>query len=124
MAVFQAEIKNGKTVWYDPQHVVQFIAKLEGARIIVTIEKWRGRRSDQANRFYWGAVVDAISEHTGYEKSEVHSILGMMFLLAEKDGRKYVRSTATLNTAEFSEFLDRVIRWAAMELGVVISDPR
>ena len=121
---FQAEIKNGKTVWYAPDRVIQFIAGLEGCRISVEIEKWSPRRSDQANRFYWGVVLPAMSETTGFEIPECHEIGKHLFLLVEKNGRTFARSTATLSKPEFSEYLDKFIRWLAMELGVVISDPR
>ena len=121
--IFHAQIEHGKTRWREPAKVAQFVSRLEGKKIVVTIEKWHGQRSSQANRFYWGVVVDAISDNTGYEKVEVHALMGQMFLLSEEDGCPFVRSTALLNTTEFSDFLEKVIRFAAMELGVIISDP-
>lgn len=120
--IFNCEIQNGKTVWYDPQKVARFIDTLEGKRIIVTIEKWSPRRSNQANRFYWGVVLPAMSEATGFEREECHEIQKHMWLLTEKNGQTFARSTATLTKAEFSEYIDKVIRFLVTELGVVVSD--
>ena len=121
--IFNCEVQNGRTVWYEPQKVARFIDGLEGKRIIVTIEKWIPRRSDRQNRYFHGAICREISEKLGWELEDVKSYLKQKLLLTEKDGRVFARSTATLTTAEFATFLDDCIRLAAVEMDFVVSDP-
>jgi hypothetical protein len=121
---FSAEVRDGKALWYDPRRVAEFIRTLEGSRVTINIEPWQERHSDNQQRFYRGVVLPTISEHTGYEPSEVHAILGGLFLMVEKNGRNFVQSTSTLSKEAFSGFLDQVIRWAAIELQCVIEDPQ
>jgi hypothetical protein len=121
--IFQCEFQNGRTIWYEPAKVIQFVAKLEGCRGVVTIEKWHPRRSDRQNRYFHGAICREISKHLGWELEDVKSYLKQKLLLTEKDGRVFARSTATLTTAEFATFLDDCIRLAAVEMDFVVSDP-
>ena len=34
-----------------------------------------------------------------------------------------IESTKTLSTKEFANFIERLVRWSAIELNIVISDP-
>ena len=38
------------------------------------------QRSNQQSRYYWGIVVQILSEHTGFTKDEVHELLKRKFL--------------------------------------------
>jgi len=70
-------------------------------------------------------VLRYISEYTGYETHEVKILLKWLFLShAGRNRRLYARDTHTLNHQEFAEFLGKCTRWAAIELGVSIPDPR
>src|ERR1039457_6829420 len=111
--IFQCEFQHGKTIWSNPVKVSQFVAKLEGCRGIVTIEKWSPHHSDNQRKFYFGVVLKALEEaNIGYFKEEWHQICKDRFLSVEKNGRIFARSTTTLSKAEFSEYLERVIVWS------------
>jgi len=71
-------------------------------------------RSPQQNNYYW-FIVDLLAEDLGYTRMEMHQAL--------KDHFEVV-STKTLTVKEFKDYIDRIIRWASMELGVVIPDPK
>ena len=71
-------------------------------------------RSDQQNKYYHGVVVKMISDHLGYEKDEMHEVLKKQFK---------VESTAKLKSAEFKEYVENIVRWAASDLGLPIPDP-
>lgn len=104
-----------------------------GALVRMRVEPARATRSIQANRYYWGVVVDAIAEHTGYDPDDVHEILKARFLpkpLAVRAGNgrvvaEYVigGTTTTLTDAEFSDYCRRIKAWALDELDVAIPDP-
>ena len=83
-------------------------------------------RSSQANRYYFGVVIKAFSEHTGYERDEMHELLAMKFLRIEDDpltGAPRRKRTPKCDTAEFHEYVERCRRFAASELGISIPDP-
>jgi len=80
-------------------------------------------RSQRQNRYYWGVVLKTIGDVLGYEPEETHQIFAEMFLSYEKDNRKFVRSTATLKTNDMEDYLERVRRFAAMELSINVQLP-
>ena len=89
------------------------------------------QRSNNQNRYYHGVVLELLSAHTGYTKSEMHEILKSLFLkslktLATKTGPKeveYTRSTTELNTSEFEKYMSEVREFASIELNCFIPDP-
>jgi hypothetical protein len=97
---------------------------LAGKRVELVVRKQRARRSNEANRYYWGVVVAVIADHLGYDRDECHEALAWHFLRAGEDGEKLPRrqSTASLDTGAFSEYVERVKRWAAEELGIYVPD--
>ena len=88
-------------------------------------------RSTPENNFYWGVVIEILSDELGYAKNEMHDILKSMFLhsikyIHTKNGVKEVNvtgSTATLRVAEFEQYLEEIRMWAIMDLGIVIPTP-
>ncbi len=89
------------------------------------IKKLKGP-SSQARRYYFGVVVKAISEHTGYERDETHELLAMRFLRVADDpvtGSPRRQRIPQVQSPEFAEYVDRCKRFAAIELHIVIPDP-
>lgn len=129
---FSAMVKSGKLEFVNLERVEKWLATLEGSLVSVIIKKWRTDRSDNQNRYYWGVVVQMISDETGYDKEEVHDILKFNFLtevqsLIRKDGEVVeitrIRSSAKLTTVEFKDFIERAQRWAAETLQLSIPNP-
>lgn len=125
------EVIDGKLVLRNRETFDAELKKLKG-RVEVTVEKAQSRRSLNQNAYYWGVVVKLISEHTGYEQEEVHALLKQMFNPKEMPVRdkwgfeneaRVGASTSQLSTLDFEVYLERIRRWAAMTLGVVIPDP-
>ena len=97
-----------------------------GDPVEVIIQKPKQDRSNKQNRYYHGVVLDYISDHTGYETHEVHEEMKRMFNPVPSKfslGETVGGSTAKMSTTEFNEYIERIVRWAAMELSVVIPDP-
>lgn len=95
----------------------------DGKRYKVQIKEDRSTRSSNQNRYMWGCVYKMISEHTGYELEEVHQLMGKLFLRYTKGLETFVKSTTRLNTKEMEEYLEKVRRFAAMELQLSIPLP-
>ena len=97
---------------------------LEGERIDLILRKRTDQRSDQQNKYYHGVVVKLLADSTGYTPEEMHENLKRMFL-STKDAHGLIRigSTAALKTLEFKDYLDKIIRWAAIDMGIPIPEP-
>lgn len=126
-------VKGGKLEMRNRKAVTEQLRRMKDGEVLITIEPRKAARSSQQNRAYWGLVVEAISDHTGYSPEDVHEILKAKFLpkrLAVADGNgeivgEYVigGTTTKLNKLEFGEYMDAIKRWAAEELDIVIPDP-
>lgn len=90
-------------------------------------------RSDPQNKYYWGCVVQILSDELGYTKDEVHEMLKREFIktiLVIKNKRtgeeRFIENTGTtsgLNTTNFEHFLSNVRAWASAQLGIYIAEP-
>ena len=108
---FPCNIKDGKMTLTDKEEFDKVISKLQGDYYIELKET--GVRSSQQNNYYWNAVR-IIAEELGYTDNEMHATIKNQF---------EVESTKTLSTKEFASFIERLVRWSAIELNIVIPDP-
>jgi hypothetical protein len=125
--VFNASVENGTLRFADgeKQRMAQYVRSLKGD-VSVTVKKRTKPRSSHQNRYYWGVVVAMLSEYTGYEHEEMHDALKLLFLRkpAHAPGLPdTLRSTSDLSTKEFEDYLERVRRWADIELSIIIPLP-
>ena len=104
------------------RHLIPF----RGQTVEVTVERRRKRRTQEQNAYYWGVVIRMIAEECGYRTAEeqqgVHNALREMFL-PRKGKLQIASSTATLDTVQFTDYIEQVRQWAAEELGIYIPDP-
>ena len=108
---FPCNIKDGKMTLTDREEFDKVISKLQGDYYIELKET--GVRYSQQNNYYWNAVR-IIAEELGYTDNEMHATIKNHF---------EVESTKTLSTKEFASFIERLVRWSAIELNIVIPDP-
>ena len=93
------------------------LSKFEGQTVLCEVVKWHPRRSIQSNRYYWAVLNEVIrqtAEYTGHTKDELHEAFKDMFLksnfvnvLTGESGER-AKSTTKLNSAEFSEYVEKV----------------
>jgi len=91
-------------------HKKPFLIKTE------TIEK----RTIDFNAYYFGVVIEYISDETGEDGLIIHEFLAFKFLRLTKNTR---RSTASLNNKEFRIYSLQCRVWALEVLGVKIPLP-
>ena len=114
----------GGAVQYDlPDNYQRWLVTLEGQRVVTETKKFRKNRTDAQNRYWWGVVIDILSQHTGYEPEEMHDAIKIKFMPVEKVGLIAGKSTTHLTTIEFVDLIERVQRWAAQYLQCYIPDP-
>jgi hypothetical protein len=105
-----------------------FIDRGRPLRVIVTEDE--KKRTSEANRFYWGAVLTTIAEQAWvdgrqYSKDVWHEHFARLYLPHTEIVTPYGeivsrrKSTTELTVSEFSEYLQRVQSDAASSLGVI-----
>lgn len=131
-------VRNGKLFIRNRRAFDQQIEQMrDGVEVEVSVTIRRAARSQQANAYYWGVVIEEFHRHTtrqdmGYTPEDLHDICKAKFLpkrlsIVANNGEiagDYVLggSTRSLNTTEFYEYVERVRQWLA-ELGIYTPDP-
>lgn len=123
-------IRNGKIE--NPGQVKKLFDQLRDGKWLLEIAK-ADKRSDQANRYYWGLVIPLVQNGirdlgTELTKEETHEFLKAKFNYQEvvnNDGvvENIPLSTTRLNRERFSDYLAKIQQFSAEFLNVVIPDP-
>lgn len=131
--VTTGSVRHGRVQMRNRTAVMAQLARMKDCELVITFTPRRAARSDLQNRWYWGVIVELLSEHTGYTPDEIHEVCKAKFLpkrLAVSDGNGEIKgefviggTTTRLNKHEFGEYCEAIRRWAADDLGVVIPDP-
>ena len=111
----------------------EYNKSLPDGRYRVVIER-ANKRSGQQNRYYWGLVIPMLTEafkDLGHELSqeETHEFLKAKFnskQIHNEDTGEAIDlplSTTRLSKFDFSEYIEKIQRFAAEFLNVVIPDP-
>lgn len=122
-------IKGGKAIR-------DYINGLPIGRHVVSIKKYKKQRSLSQNSYYHSCVVPAVKDgliDAGFDRhllnsETVHEMLKNKFLKEEvpnDDGLfiEMVRSTSSLTTTEFMNYIDDIQRWASEFLNIYIASP-
>ena len=114
----------GRLVMDEPGAFARALAKFRGREVQVLVESKKKRRSDRQNAYYWGVIIEILSDFTGYSADEMHEALKSKFLgfYDKKTGLRIVSSSAKLSTADFEKYLAQIRAWAS-ENGVFIPLP-
>ena len=130
--VFGGRVVGGR-VEFDPTEAHarrQHLAALEGKRVETVIRPRKTKRSGVQNNWLWGVAIPLLADALGYDTHE-HEQLHYQ-LLAEcfgsaydqRFGREVPRVTSSrLSTKEFSDYMEWLVRWAAVEHGCIIPLP-
>jgi hypothetical protein len=111
------------------------LSKLEPGDYTVIVMQPGDQRSSQANRRYWGLLIRAFCEHTGYTPYEAHELCKAQFLAARAGACDHVEaqiignvsigeSTTDLCTSCFSLYSDDVEMWLGSEFGITPKESR
>lgn len=132
--VYYAHIDEHGRIHMDaPEAFKRASMALAGKPVQVTLGPMSKRRTDRANRWYWGQILELMSVKTGHTPDELHEYCKARFIpkrLAICDGNGVViddrvigGSTTKLNTADMANYCEEIRRFAAEDLGLVIPDP-
>ncbi len=122
--IHRGKVAYGKLILENQSRYLVQLSKLEGKDIELIIRKKKSQRSLNQNSYYWGVVIVILGEHCGYEPEEMHTALRMKFLRKELiPGLQTAGTTTALDTTQFEDYLERVRRWASMDLNCFIPLP-
>lgn len=124
MSIYTGRFESGAFIPDNPRYHAA-IAKLNGRRGSVELLAEKKKRSLNENNYYWGVVIEILSEYTGYTPQEMHDALRFKFLRdkSERDLLPRMKSTAGLTTDEFEDYLSQIRIWAAQDLACPIPLP-
>ena len=109
----------------DPKAFKTYCALSPDGDYALKLQKRKKPRSNSQNAYYWGVVVQTLSEETGHFPDEIHEAMKLKFLRKHCDKLKLdsVRSTTDLSTVEFEEFMAQIRMFAAADLNITIPLP-
>ena len=119
---FMGKSEKGIVVLDDEKGFTEHIKSLDGKFIQLVVRRYRTNRSNNQNKYYWGVVIKILGDELGYMPDEMHNALRWKFL--RKGGKlETVKSTSSLTTIEFEEYLELIRIWALRDLEIAIPLP-
>lgn len=112
--IFRGKVVSGRIVLDNREGFKRHLASFEGRKVDLILRERTAQSSRAAQGYYFKVVVAEISDHTGHTPEEVHETLKKQF---------HIVSTTKLTSAEFREYITKILRFAAQDLGLVIPEP-
>lgn len=123
-----AEVVNGSLKFDFRQKDIlrRWLNNLNGVKVELVIKKHRRKRTIPQNSYYWGIVLSMIADSTGYTTEELHEFFKRLYLkkIITIGGVDYEvsESTKKLNTEQFSSYIEKIKKFAALKLDLHIPD--
>jgi hypothetical protein len=120
---FTGKIKKGKVHLQNKNSFDEYARKFEGKNVEITIDRVQQSRTLKQNSYYWGVVIEILTKEFGYGPDEIHEALKFLFLkkLLNED-LITVKSTTSLTTKEFGEYIEKIKVWASSNHNIYIPD--
>jgi hypothetical protein len=119
-------IKQGKEIFDSPNRYLVHKAKMEGKRFELVLRLQKSQRSIQYNRYYFGVIVEILSECIGYDRESMHENLKLKFASSrdpDHEGMFIIERTSKMTTERFIKYCADIQQWAAEYLNVYLPDP-
>lgn len=119
--VFFGEVINGELKFKLEDARKNYIKTLEGKEVEERIEKRKRGRTTSQNSYYW-LILTFIGDQVGEDPEVLHNTFKAMFLKGQ--GKKFpiVRSTTSLDTIEFVDYIEKIAR-KMTEYGIILPGP-
>ena len=109
------------------QKAVTYFKALLGFGKIINISEAKEIRTLNQNRLYW-LYMACIEQETGNDADDLHEYFKIKFLGLEAkqvlDGAVYRgKSTTKLDTKQFTDYIEKIVRFASTELSIALPDP-
>jgi hypothetical protein len=134
MHKFQAKVNKGSLALTNRPLFNDTIACLRDGDYIMEIKEKKKKRSNSQNSYLWAVVNQMVCRRLielghDVDLEETHDFLKASFnykeVVNENTGEvfKIPKGTSALSTEEFSEYIERVVRFGAEILGIIIPLP-
>ena len=110
---FAGKVKKGKLTLDDLFAFKDYLKEIDGD-IHLEIKSAEKVRSPQQNAYY-RVIIRILSEELGYEENEMHKVIKEKYQIS---------STRQLSKPEFTELIEKLKRWAAIDMGIVLPNSR
>lgn len=123
------EKRNGELVGFESvvKQLKNILDIKQNGKYTISVSKQANKRTAEQNRLYrkWLSLLE---EETGNSQDSLHEFFKKKFLSVELEtifGEEVrrVNTTTTLNTKEFTDYLDKVNAFVASELGIRLPQP-
>lgn len=123
-SVWYATIENGKLTLDQIDLFRVYLKSVKGSkRLEVVLQEISRDKTNEQLGYFFGVLVPAFMELTGYSKNESDGVLSRFFLTRNRgQSNEFVESKANLTTVGMCEFIDHVLMLLA-ENGVTV-EPR
>jgi len=116
-------VKNGILIPDNKNLYKNLLTSLENSTIVWEIKKFRNIRSISQNKYYWW-ILNFISAEFGDIQENYHEFFKTKFLalkieLLGCETMSYV-STASLNTKQFTEYIEKIRQFMSLEMDFYI----
>jgi hypothetical protein len=134
MLMTTAAVHDGKLFMPGREDFEAAVARWPNCRAILRLEQSRAPRSLALLAYYWGVLVNHVSEEIGEHPRDAHELLKDLHLPSRLHGmragaicwrcaRIINGSTTVIANDEMQRFCADTQIWAAKSLGIVIPDP-
>lgn len=116
--LFRGRVSNGRLQLANKAGFIKAIQSMNGKDVEISVSTKSTGRTGNQNRYYWGVLIDVIATETGNDPETVHEALKAMFLSTvpvtmANNTVNCMPSTTRLNTAEFNNYIEKIITWGA-----------
>lgn len=126
--------KDGKIILANRKMLADWAKQNKGKKIKAVFTISLRKRTNPQNAYYWSTVIEYMTNWFrgagyDYDKQDTHETLKAMFnteLIVNPATGEYVKvpkSTTRNTTVEMMEYIDKIVRWAAVFCSVVIPEP-
>lgn len=119
---FYGVVSNGELKLERPERYAEYLKAISGP-VMVVLKRPKKPRSLNENNYYWGVVIELISESTGMTPEETHEAMKWKFLRKQIGSIFTVQSTSILDTISFENYVQQVRTFAGTELNINIPLP-
>lgn len=128
---FYGYVKDKRMVLANMGAFKEDVARFEGQKIKVELSQFKDTRSERQNAYYWGVVIPIFADHLGFppkEYRECHEYLKyerLPIFIKTPAGEtiRTARSSASLKTNEFEDYMADLRKWGAEEFALNIPEP-
>lgn len=130
--------KKGVLKIYNREQFVDRLKQLKATNVEIIVTERRGTFSEQQRRYYFSVIVKEIQNGLNYHGiemtlEEVDKYLRDKFLCREeyneetdsweRPERRFSKHITTVTKEEFNKFVDKVVRWAIIDLDWAVPYP-